>query len=163
MIDKVREAYPGTLPSHLSIAVVPQDIVHSGLQINMGNPEHLRVSQHLSQNLNIPLTYKLVNMILASYGHVIITIFEGDDSIMVFVPKLSTIRYEPLSLMVIDANGNVIRLASGGDLINGGGGHDGYAGGYANNGQIVYRCASWITITGTAADGTYCETYYLQW
>ena len=157
LIDKIRDAYPQTLPSHITISRIPADVVSSALKIRTGNTDHLILSQYLNRNVSIPLTHKLVNMLLAAYGHVVIAIFDGDGSIMVFVPKLSSSRYEPLSLLVVDSSGNVLRPLSGGVIS--GGGYDGYAGGYVNNGGSVYRCVSWVTVKGTTADGTYCDRY----
>ena len=81
---------------------------------------------------------------------------------MVFVPKLSTIKFEPLTLLVLSEDGTILRAANASSIYGGSGG-DIFSGSYIEQSGNFYvmTCSSWVTVGNTTADGTYCNSYTL--
>lgn len=160
IVDRARDLYPGNLPNHLGVVSIPGNIVGSASEINIGNEAHILMSQFVSGAYNIPLTTQILGFLFASFTHGVIVVFD-DGSMMALISKASTIRYEPISGIYIDGNGNVVPLGSNIDVSNTGGPGDGST--YNPNSLLNRRlfCRLSVTYIGTTADGTYCESWVL--
>jgi hypothetical protein len=154
IINQVKNTYPGNLPNHLQLHIIPSNLGTAN-DMTLGSPEHLALSQYLTSKANVPISQTILSAIFASMSHGVIAVFEADNSILVLLSKVSTIRYEPIGGIYIDGEGNVKILGGGGNG-SGGSGSGGSEWGYES--PSLY-CTSWWTYSGTNADGTYCESW----
>jgi hypothetical protein len=135
-------------------------VARTAEEIKIGSPAHMYVSQHLETDITLPpISNTLLGAIFSSLVHAVVTIYD-DGSMLVMVSKVSTVRYEPISIY-IDKNGEVRQLGS-----TGGGAYNGDRVNITGSGdptnahrQISMRCTSWSVYGNTTADGLQCDQY----
>ena len=158
LVERLRNMYPINLPSHLNLQIIPSSVGTSASNIKIGNLAHLALNDYLKQKIHIPISNQILGAIFASLNHAVISVFEADGSILVLFTKISTIRYEPVGGIYVDANGEVQVLgASSGSNTGSGSGNNSSNYGGSNEGGL--QCVSWSIFIGTTSDGAYCDAW----